>query len=241
MWFVWNDTRSDCRARSGVGGNPPTGRDRSLLKPSQSLCKSELLKNVPIVLFLNKCDELEQKLALGLRVEDFVQLSTKREAGNDAESVKSCEYMLILLPLVPASLPSVVFCRGSGFFLPNRQSDAPCQTIRFDQLRNGKCSLCECLTDTPGQVRALGVPLVVRLTCEGSSDHLEYRTHGPYRSEGNTDVHYSPSDFRRAFYSVFTKYGASNPNRKLYPHCTNITVRFWPSDFPLPPSARSLG
>lgn len=50
------------------------------------------------MLFLNKCDELEQKLALGLRVEDFIQLSTKHEAGNDVESVKSCEYMLTLLP-----------------------------------------------------------------------------------------------------------------------------------------------
>jgi len=65
--------------------------------PSQALCKSELLKNVSIVLFLNKCDELEPKLALGLRVEDFVQLSSKREAGGDVDSVKSCECILILL------------------------------------------------------------------------------------------------------------------------------------------------
>ena len=58
---------------------------------SQGLCKSEMLRNISIVLFLNKCDELEHKLALGLRVEEFVHLSSKREAGSDVESVKTCE------------------------------------------------------------------------------------------------------------------------------------------------------
>ena len=87
------------------GGTQQPGRDRSILKLLQSLCKSELLRNVSIVLFLNKCDELEQKLALGLRVEDFVQLSTKREAGGDVESVKNCECILIFTTPLPARLP----------------------------------------------------------------------------------------------------------------------------------------
>jgi hypothetical protein len=44
------------------------------------------------VLFLNKCDELEHKLALGLRVDEFLpQLSSKRETGNDVESIKNRE------------------------------------------------------------------------------------------------------------------------------------------------------
>lgn len=206
------------------GGTQPPGRRRSPLKPSQSLCKSELLKNVSIVLFLNKCDELEQKLALGLRVEDFVQLSTKREAGSDVESVKNCECIHIFTTPPPATL--------LVWLLPSQSAnDAPCQRTRFNQPRNGKCSQCECLTDRSERVRSIYVLIMARLTCEGS--HLEHRTYGAYRVRDSnkgvrdkSDVHYPPPDFKRLFYGVFTKYGSSNPNRNLYQYFTNITVRF---------------
>lgn len=143
------------------GGTQPPGRRRSPLKPSQSLCKSDLLKNVSIVLFLNKCDELEQKLALGLRVEDFVTLSTKREAGSDVESVKNCECIHIFTTLRPAIL--------LVWLLPSQSAnDAACQRTRFDQPRNGKRSQCECLTDRPERDRSCvlicGAPDIRRLS-----------------------------------------------------------------------------
>jgi hypothetical protein len=54
----------------------------------QTLCSHKLLARTQIILFLNKCDLLEQKLAAGTLVRDFVPSFGDR--ANDVETVKKC-------------------------------------------------------------------------------------------------------------------------------------------------------
>ena len=63
---------------------------------------------------------------------------------------------------------------------------------------------------------------------EGLNNKLEYtrRRKNSERNGENSDALSPSTDFKRVFYGIFTKYGASNPTRNCYIHFTNVTVRF---------------
>ena len=52
------------------------------------MCSNKLLANVELVLFLNKCDILERKLASGIRLAKYVRSYGDR--GNDLETASKC-------------------------------------------------------------------------------------------------------------------------------------------------------
>ena len=54
----------------------------------QSLCSLKLLARTQIILFLNKCDLLEEKLRSGIKVKDWVP--SFRDRSNDVDTVKQC-------------------------------------------------------------------------------------------------------------------------------------------------------
>lgn len=58
----------------------------------QTLCSLQMLSKTQIILFLNKCDLLEQKLRAGVRVRTHVPSFGDR--SNDVETVKKCERSL---------------------------------------------------------------------------------------------------------------------------------------------------
>ena len=53
----------------------------------KSVCESKLLQHVNIVLFLNKCDLLEQKLNSGVRLSHYMPSYSR---ANDPNTVKQC-------------------------------------------------------------------------------------------------------------------------------------------------------
>ena len=54
----------------------------------QTLCSLQMLSKTQIILFLNKCDLLEQKLRAGVRVRTHVPSFGNR--SNDVDTVKKC-------------------------------------------------------------------------------------------------------------------------------------------------------
>jgi hypothetical protein len=60
----------------------------------QTLCSLQMLSKTQIILFLNKCDLLEQKLRAGVKVRTHVPSFGSR--SNDVETVKKCEHTLFL-------------------------------------------------------------------------------------------------------------------------------------------------
>ena len=56
----------------------------------RSLVSNKLLEKVPIVLFLNKCDLLREKLAAGVQLKNY--LVTYGDRPNDYESVSKCAF-----------------------------------------------------------------------------------------------------------------------------------------------------
>jgi hypothetical protein len=73
----------------------------------QTLCSLQMLSKTQIILFLNKCDLLEQKLRAGARVRTHVPSFGDR--SNDVDTVKKCEYSLP----VPGSSDRWVYLRLS--------------------------------------------------------------------------------------------------------------------------------
>jgi guanine nucleotide-binding protein alpha-1 subunit len=55
----------------------------------QTLCSLQMLSKTQIILFLNKCDLLEQKLRAGVQVRTHVPSFGDR--SNDVDTVKKCE------------------------------------------------------------------------------------------------------------------------------------------------------
>jgi guanine nucleotide-binding protein alpha-1 subunit len=55
----------------------------------QTLCSLQMLAKTQIILFLNKCDLLEQKLRAGVEVRTHVPSFGDR--SNDVETVKNCK------------------------------------------------------------------------------------------------------------------------------------------------------
>ena len=58
----------------------------------QTLCSLQILSKTQIILFLNKCDLLEQKLRAGVKVRTYVPSFGDR--SNDVDTVKKCERSL---------------------------------------------------------------------------------------------------------------------------------------------------
>jgi guanine nucleotide-binding protein subunit alpha len=56
----------------------------------QTLCSLQILAKTQIILFLNKCDLLEQKLRAGVKVRTHVPSFGDR--SNDVDTVKKCEH-----------------------------------------------------------------------------------------------------------------------------------------------------
>lgn len=144
---------------------------------SQTVCKSDLLKNIPLVLFLNKCDELEHKLALGLRVEDFVQLGakgSKREAGNDVESVKHCECMRLL----PSPTPTPRFLIWALLSQSAKTIGRGPRVIKRPDLTNRGIETVACPVLCPCDMRASDgqtgkeTGSLALLTCEGAKGRI---------------------------------------------------------------------
>jgi hypothetical protein len=54
----------------------------------KDVCANKLLAGVELVLFLNKCDLLERKLAAGVRLAKYVR--SYGERANDIESASKC-------------------------------------------------------------------------------------------------------------------------------------------------------
>jgi hypothetical protein len=67
----------------------------------QTLCSLQILAKTQIILFLNKCDLLEQKLRAGVKVRTHVPSFGDR--SNDVDTVKKCEHSQ--LPLDARSDP----------------------------------------------------------------------------------------------------------------------------------------
>ncbi len=61
----------------------------------QTLCSLQMLTKTQIILFLNKCDLLEQKLRSGVQVRSHVPSFGDR--SNDVETVKKCECSFLLV------------------------------------------------------------------------------------------------------------------------------------------------
>ena len=59
----------------------------------QTLCSLQMLSKTQIILFLNKCDLLEQKLRAGVKVRTYVPSFGDR--SNDVDTVKKCECSLL--------------------------------------------------------------------------------------------------------------------------------------------------
>lgn len=70
----------------------------------QTLCSLQMLSKTQIILFLNKCDLLEQKLRSGVQVRTHVPSFGDR--SNDVETVKKCELpsLLWILALTSVSI-----------------------------------------------------------------------------------------------------------------------------------------
>ena len=68
----------------------------------QTLCSLQMLAKTQIILFLNKCDLLEQKLRAGVRVRTHVPSFGSR--SNEVETVKKCEHTLFLAPVLEVGL-----------------------------------------------------------------------------------------------------------------------------------------
>jgi len=64
----------------------------------QTLCSLQMLSKTQIILFLNKCDLLEQKLRAGVKVRTHVPSFGDR--SNDVDTVKKCEYIHFLASVV---------------------------------------------------------------------------------------------------------------------------------------------
>ena len=62
----------------------------------QTLCSLQMLTKTQIILFLNKCDLLEQKLRSGVQVRTHVPSFGDR--SNDVETVKKCERTFLPVP-----------------------------------------------------------------------------------------------------------------------------------------------
>ena len=63
----------------------------------QTLCSLQILGKTQIILFLNKCDLLEQKLRVGVKVRTHVPSFGDR--SNDVDTVKKCEYSQLPLTM----------------------------------------------------------------------------------------------------------------------------------------------
>jgi hypothetical protein len=66
----------------------------------KAVCSNKLLANVELVLFLNKCDILERKLASGVRLAKYVRSYGDRP--NDLENASKCGYSPACLFLLVA-------------------------------------------------------------------------------------------------------------------------------------------
>jgi hypothetical protein len=55
----------------------------------KAVCSNKLLANVDLVLFLNKCDILDAKLASGIRLSKYVRSYGDRP--NDMETASKCQ------------------------------------------------------------------------------------------------------------------------------------------------------
>lgn len=64
----------------------------------QTLCSLQMLSKTQIILFLNKCDLLEQKLRAGVKVRTHVPSFGDR--SNDVDTVKKCEHIHFLASVV---------------------------------------------------------------------------------------------------------------------------------------------
>ena len=64
----------------------------------KAVVSSKLLAKTSIVLFLNKCDLLEQKLLSGVKVKDFVHSYGDRP--NDVTHATKCQLLLLALAAV---------------------------------------------------------------------------------------------------------------------------------------------
>lgn len=56
----------------------------------KAVCSNQLLANVDLILFLNKCDILDQKLNKGIRMAKYVRSYQDRE--NNMDTILKCEF-----------------------------------------------------------------------------------------------------------------------------------------------------
>ena len=73
----------------------------------QTLCSLQMLAKTQIILFLNKCDLLEQKLRAGVRVRTHVPSFGNR--SNDVNTVKKCLERFSSFPVACLGLPRLTF------------------------------------------------------------------------------------------------------------------------------------
>ena len=82
----------------------------------QTLCSLQMLSKTQIIIFLNKCDLLEQKLRAGVRVRTHVPSFGNR--SNDVDTVKKCQGRFSSFPVAylgPRVAPAdmYTYCRFS--------------------------------------------------------------------------------------------------------------------------------
>jgi hypothetical protein len=77
----------------------------------QTLCSLQMLAKTQIILFLNKCDLLEQKLRAGVQVRTHVPSFGDR--SNDVDTVKRCEALSFFLDFRVVSGFDDGFCQTS--------------------------------------------------------------------------------------------------------------------------------
>lgn len=89
----------------------------------QTLCSLQMLAKTQIILFLNKCDLLEQKLRSGVQVRTHVPSFGDR--SNDVDTVKKCERSSILFPDAVPELTNFVFTDFQSHFKEIAKQHSP--------------------------------------------------------------------------------------------------------------------
>lgn len=86
------------------------------------VCASKLLARTQIILFLNKCDLLDQKLKSGTRVRDYVRSFGDR--SNDVDTVSKCERPVIVWSIGRAMMSDGAPSRQTSQRISRRYSSA---------------------------------------------------------------------------------------------------------------------
>ncbi|KAF5351154.1 hypothetical protein D9756_008283 [Leucocoprinus leucothites] len=103
----------------------------------KAVCSNKLLANVDLVLFLNKCDILDQKLKSGVRLAKYVRSYQDRD--NDLDTVSKCEWPQFFMPdLVADGRVRVVDMRSKFSAIHREHSPNPRKFYAF----------CTSVTDT---------------------------------------------------------------------------------------------